>query len=215
MVTGHETTPQRAAVLGRTAGSSRHTVRLLAAALCLAAWPFVVGGRAQTTPAAAADVTRGAALFSGRVRLHNGGPPCAACHSVAGENPLGGGTVGRDLTTAYARMGGDAGLKGVLGNIAFPAMRQAFAGKPLTQTEIDDLAAYLHAAYQQAEAAGTAPADPARFGFNWLWLFAVLGAAVLNAVLLIWWPRQREGLAERLRRTGKSWRWQRTGGSER
>lgn len=211
---------------GRMRTGPRHTVRLLAAALYIAALPVTAATHAQTAPSpvanAAAPATgqsaaaaRGAALFSGRARLQNGGPPCAACHSVAGQNPLGGGSMGRDLTTAYDRLGQDAGLKATLGNIAFPTMRQAFAGKPLTTSEIDDLTAYLKISASTARAAGTAPADPGRFGFNWLWLFAVLGAAALNALLLIWWPRQRESVGERLRRTGRSWRRPGLGGSRR
>jgi len=168
--------------------------------------PEAAGGAGAAAVPAPGDPGRGAALFSGRARLQHGGPPCGACHSVAGENALGGGSMGRDLTAAYDRLGQNAGMKAVLGNIAFPAMRQAFAGKPLTQAEIDDLTAYLQVSDERARAAGTAPADPGRFGFNWLWLFAILGAALLNALLLIWWPRQREGLADRLRRTGRSWR---------
>jgi len=120
--------------------------------------------------------------------------------------------MGRDLTTAYDRMGGEAGLRALLGNIAFPTMRQAFADRPLTRSEIDDLVAYLHASAREAAARGTAPRDPGRFGFNWLWLFAILGAGLLNALLLVWWPRQRESLSDRLRRTGRSWRTSHGGG---
>ncbi|MEJ2290015.1 MAG: c-type cytochrome [Deinococcales bacterium] len=165
--------------------------------------PTGTAAPATAAPAPAAAVAAGRALFSGRVRLQNGGPPCAACHSVDGANPLGGGTMGLDLTTAYDRLGQSAGLKGVLTTIAFPVMRQAFATHPLTQPEIDDLIAYLQQTAATAQAQGTASRDPARFGFNWLWLFGATGAALLFTLLLAWWPRQRESVAEHLRRTGR------------
>lgn len=176
------------------------------------AGPAPANGAAAAAPGdgaaspSAGNAAAGSALFSGRTRFKNRGTPCAACHSVAGADPLGGGSMGRDLTTAYDRLGGSAGLTGVLQSISFPVMRHAFAGRPLTQREVADLVAYLRQAADTAKAEGTAGRDPGRFGFNWLWLIAILGAGLLYALLLIWWPRQRESLAERLRRTGRSWR---------
>jgi len=157
---------------------------------------------APASPTAAGDAALGRALFSGQRRFQNGAPPCSACHTVQGENPLGGGTMGRDLTTAYDRLGQSAGLTGVLTNIAFPVMRQAFSTRPLTQPEIADLVAYLRQSATTAQQRGTANRDPGRFGFNWLWLLGLVGAALLFALLLFGWPRQRESLAQRLRRTG-------------
>lgn len=154
-------------------------------------------------PAPAGNASLGRALFSGERRFRNGAPPCSACHTVKGESPLGGGTLGRDLTTAYDRMGQSAGLQGVLKTIAFPVMRQTFASHPLTDREIADLVAYLQETASAAHAQGTAGADPARFGFNWIWLFAAVGAPLLFALLLIGWPRQCESVSERLRRTGR------------
>lgn len=158
---------------------------------------------ATASPAPAGNASLGRALFSGERRFRNGAPPCSACHTVQGESPLGGGTLGRDLTTAYDRMGQSAGLQGVLKTIAFPVMRQTFANHPLTDGEIADLVAYLRETASAAHAQGTAGADPARFGFNWIWLFAAVGAPLLFALLLIGWPRQRESVSERLRRTGR------------
>ncbi len=158
----------------------------------------------STAPAApAGDASVGHALFSGELRFRNGAPPCSACHAVQRESPLGGGSMGRDLTTAYDRMGQSTGLQGVLKTIAFPVMRQTFASHPLTDAEIADLVAYLRETASAAHAHGTAGADPARFGFNWIWLFAAVGAPLLFALLLIGWPRQRESASERLRRTGR------------
>lgn len=154
-------------------------------------------------PANAGDAVAGRALFAGSRRFQNRAPPCSACHTVQGENPLGGGTMGRDLTTAYDRLGQSAGLQGVLTSIAFPVMRQAFANHALTPSEIADLVAYLRQSAATAHEQGTANRDPSRFGFNWLWLFGAAGAALLFAVLLTGWPRQREGVAERLRRTAR------------
>ncbi len=94
------------------------------------------------TPLPAGDAIMGKALFTGAVRLQNGGPPCMACHSIAGIGALGGGALGPDLTPAHTKYG-DAGLAAILGNIPFPTMRPIFASHPLTPGEQANLRAFL------------------------------------------------------------------------
>jgi len=93
----------------------------------------------------AGDPKRGAALFMGRTALTHGGLPCAACHRASGESgPSAGGTLAKSLVGAGERLG-VRGLTAAAENAAFPLMRGAYRGRPVTHEEALDLAAYLTA----------------------------------------------------------------------
>lgn len=88
------------------------------------------------------DEERGKNLFSGIERLQNGGPSCASCHNVADRSVLSGGGLAIDLTQTVSRIT-PAGVVSVLNSLPFPAMKQSFGGKPLTDDEVADIVAYL------------------------------------------------------------------------
>lgn len=141
------------------------------------------------------DPNYGRAIFTGRVRLENGGTSCIACHSVEGIGVFGGGGLGPDLTHVYGRFGRE-GLAGMLNTLPFPTMQGIFATRGLTVYEQADLLAF----FEQADEQG----DP-RTQQN---LFTVLGvgsglAGVLLAGMLVFYPRQRMSISQRLRRNGR------------
>jgi mono/diheme cytochrome c family protein len=72
----------------------------------------------------------GAALFSGRAPLANGGAACVACHVVNGR----GGTLGPDLTAVYARLG-EAPLASACEKTNFKIMSAAYKDHPVTKRE--------------------------------------------------------------------------------
>ena len=84
----------------------------------------------------------GEALFLGGIAFRNGGAPCVACHNVSGAAPLGGGTLGPDLTGAYTRFG-ETGISSVLASLPFPTMKPIFDSRPLTPEERKDLKAFF------------------------------------------------------------------------
>jgi len=94
-----------------------------------------------------ANVQAGKNLFEGRTRLSNSGPTCNSCHNVKNDALMGGGALALDLTQAYSRLG-EAGVKAILGNPPFPAMKQAYQNRPLSETEVFDLTAFLQHADQ-------------------------------------------------------------------
>ncbi len=89
------------------------------------------------------DPDRGRDLFLGSNGLDNGGAACVACHTAGAEGNLGGGGLGPDLTTAFDRLGGEAGLTGWLGNPPSATMMPIFVDHPMTEDETADLVAYL------------------------------------------------------------------------
>ncbi len=142
------------------------------------------------------DPAYGEQLFTGQAVFQNGGTHCMACHTVNGVGPLGGGALGPDLTHVYARLGRQ-GLASALGTLPFPTMQGVFANKQLTPDEQSDLLAF----FQSADQLGGQP----RTQQNFLTLLAAGAslAAVLLAFMLVFWPRQRLGIAQRLRRNGR------------
>ena len=133
----------------------------------------------------------GERIFTGEQQMANGGVSCQACHSVNGIGDLGGGTLGPDLTQVYARYG-EAGLDAALTQITFPSMVGIFGKQPLTAQERADLLAFFKEANRR---------QPAPASHTWVFLGAALAlTALLFGVLLIFWPRQRSTISERLRK---------------
>lgn len=148
---------------------------------------------ATASPLPAGDPARGKALFLGQQHFSNGGAPCMACHTAGNLGQMGGGSLGKDKTDLYTRLG-DAGIQAVLTNPAFPVMREAFKGKPLTPEEISALAAFFQQIANQPSQT-TPQMNQARL------LFAGLGGAlVMFVVMYMFWNNRRVGLAERIRR---------------
>lgn len=135
----------------------------------------------------------GEAFFSGGSPLMNGGTPCIACHSTAGLNAVGGGTLGPDLTHIYGRLG-DVGLSTALVGLPFPSMQGIFTNRPLTPQEQADLFAYFLETDQQ-------PAQTSAMNLYTVWGLGTAGAIFLFAVMVLFWPRQRESISARLRKT--------------
>ncbi len=143
-------------------------------------------------PLTKGDPNWGQRLFTGEEPLENGGTACVACHSVAGIGPLGGGTMGPDLTHVFSRYGGEKGLASALATLPFPVMREIYADHPLSPEE----QAHLLAFFERADAG-----QPATTTLTLVFTgIGVVGMVVLFGVLLIGWPRQRESLSDQLRR---------------
>lgn len=103
---------------------------------------LVLGKVKHANEAKAADVRRGKRLFEGRDSLSAGGPSCLSCHSARGAGIVGGGTLARDLTYAYARLG-DAVISSSLADTPFPLMKDVYPRRPLRPDEAFALKAYL------------------------------------------------------------------------
>lgn len=127
------------------------------------------------SPAAdsSSTIAAGESLFIGITRFANGGPPCAACHTVARLPFPSGGTMGPDLTHEYSKVG-LTGLQGSLQTLFFPTMTPLFGNRPLTTEEQGRLLAFL----KDADNGSAAGANLA-IGFS---VAAVLGCVVLLAV---------------------------------
>ncbi len=126
------------------------------------------------------DSSVGKELFEGTIRFENGGPPCLACHSVAGIGALGGGALGPDLTNAYAKFGRDA-IDAILATTPFPTMQPIFDEQPLTEEEQSHLAVFLEQAPLTERAAASV---------GQLALLALAGATILLLLVRFRWSRR-------------------------
>lgn len=102
--------------------------------------------------AAVGDPERGKTIFTGRTAFENGGAPCLACHDLAGIGMATGANYGPDLSSLYESYGPE-GLKWVLQSLEFPSMQAIYSDRPLTETEQEDLLAFL----QQTAQLSTTP----------------------------------------------------------
>ncbi len=131
------------------------------------------------------DAANGRELFVGGVRLKNGGPPCMSCHSISGIGALGGGTLGPDLTEAYSKYGGDAGLASFLTNVPTPTMSAVWTKHPLLPQEIADLSGFI-------KEGAVAQRSPDAIGK--LLLLAGVALVVLIVIAGIYWRRRLLGV---------------------
>ncbi|WP_426754047.1 c-type cytochrome [Myxococcus sp. Y35] len=94
------------------------------------------------TDATAEEIARGRRLFEGTEPLAKGGPACFGCHDVRGVGVAGGGTLGPNLTFAFARMG-ERGMRPALAKLDTPMMGALYAKAPLEEEEQYALKAFL------------------------------------------------------------------------
>ena len=155
-----------------------------AAAAQPSARPAAAGQAASAPVQATPEI--GKDLFTGVKRFQNGGPPCMACHSVAGIGALGGGQLGPDLTGAGERYGGAAGLSAFIIGSPTPIMKTVWSERPLTTEEGASVVAFI----------GEAGVIQRPTGAIWqLGGLAALGLVVLLAIAgLRWQNRLRNGV---------------------
>lgn len=145
---------------------------------------------AQQQAAPVGNAGAGKDLFTGAQGLANGGTACIACHDTAALGGPGGGLLGPDLTQAAQRYGGEAGLRGVLGTIAFPSMAPIYQNRPLAPQEQADLAAFL------AQSTGkNAPSRGLRHVIVYLLAFGAMDAFLIG---LFVWRRRLPRMGRRL-----------------
>ncbi|MEE8419148.1 MAG: c-type cytochrome [Dehalococcoidales bacterium] len=136
------------------------------------------------------DVNAGRDMFTGKIRLENGGAACYSCHNIDGLAALGGGTVGPDLSAGYPDMT-EAGLAGI--TKAIPVMASIYNERPLTDKELAHLSAFLREAGNQ----GDSSSSPFLFI-----VIGVVGCLVIVGILQLIWRGRISGVRQLLVKGG-------------
>ncbi len=143
---------------------------------------------ADLAPVGEGGASVGEKLFLGRVGLENGGPACHACHSAGTHTNLGGPTLGPDLTDLAQRYGGTEAVAATLANPPSVTMQPVFDGKALTDQERADLAAFFGSISTQT-----------LVQVDLLWIFGLVGAAILLGLMYFFPKRNRVNYLRQLR----------------
>ncbi len=142
--------------------------------------------------ASAKDILLGQHIFEGDTRLTNGGAACISCHNVASNRVIPGGLLAKDLTTVFSRMGGDAGIAGILNAPPFPAMTEAYKNKPITEKEIFALSSFLRTVDAESKTQVATATSP-------LLLYGFISFIVwIGIVLLVWRHRKKYAVNKRI-----------------
>jgi mono/diheme cytochrome c family protein len=163
-------------------------IKVAELAAATTAAPTTEGAAEAASPEAmAAQIEAGQNMFQGTIRFANSGPACNACHDVRNDAVIGGGVLATELTTAFTRMGGSAGVRAILGSAPFPVMQYAYKGKDLTDEEVSALVAFLE--YADSEEYNQLPRD---YGIG-LFASGVGGAGVLFLLFGTIWRGRKVG----------------------
>lgn len=139
----------------------------------------------STDDATPEEIQMGMDLFQGSQMFSAGGPSCISCHHVSYNGVIPGGLLAKDLTEAYTRLGGDAGLQAMMASPAFPAMQVAFGDRKLTEQEIYCVTAFLNKVNKDTANRATAQGSPLLYGGGPA--FVVL----LIFIFLLWFNRKK------------------------
>jgi cytochrome c2 len=147
------------------------------------------------------DILAGKELFNGERRFENGGASCVSCHNATYNNTGKGGTLAKDLTKAFSRLGGFAGIKGIIANAPFPSMLETYKNHPVTEEENAQLQLYLKLTDEQNP-------DQSLVEKTWFLHSAMLlSFIIVLAIAGLWFRRKRlsvnQSILERQERYSK------------
>lgn len=136
------------------------------------------------------QIEMGKNIFLGSHALSKGGPSCISCHNVNYTGVMPGGLLAKDLTTVYSRLGGDAGLQGMLGAPPFPAMTEAYKGKPISEEEIAALTAFFNKVDKDKPNQIASTMNPLLYG-------GTIGMGILLLLIFMVWNKRKKHTVKR------------------
>lgn len=139
------------------------------------------------TSGSGGDADNGQNLFVGLKSFSNGGPTCNSCHNVNNDAVMSGGALAKDLSDAHSRLT-EVGIKAFIsGNsLPIPQMNTAYTNRPLTDSEVSDIAAFL--ARVDAQRSTQSNINYGRY----LLIIGVPGAIVLLVFFGMVWLKRRK-----------------------
>ena len=131
------------------------------------------------------DIQAGNELFNGQRNFANGGTPCISCHNATYNKTANGGILAKDLTKAFSRLGGFAGIKGIIALSPFPSMLQTYKDHQVTEEENAQLELFLKSTDVQN------PVQPL-MATNWFLQASLVAFFVIILIISgLWFRRKR------------------------
>lgn len=138
------------------------------------------------------DIILGGELFSGALRFENRGLSCISCHNVSNDNITSGGSLAKDLTDVYDRLG-KTGVESMMLGLPFPQMKISYENNPITENEAYQITAFLkHVSeeryYQQRKSYQSV-----------LLIWGIIGAiTAMGFPPLLWYWRKKDSVNKRI-----------------
>lgn len=138
------------------------------------------------------DILTGGNLFSGVLRFENGGVSCISCHHVSNDNITAGGSLAKDLSDVYDRLG-KAGVEAMITGLPFPQMKISFKNNPITEKEAYQITAFLkHVNEERYYQQGTSYQIK-------LLIWGIIGAIISMGIFpLFWYSRKKDSVNKRI-----------------
>jgi mono/diheme cytochrome c family protein len=140
-----------------------------------------------------AQVENGRLLFTGEKRFEEKGPACITCHNATDEQTIPGGLLAKDLTDVHPRMG-DAGIRAMAMNPAFPAMTASYRNNKIKEAEAADIAAYLH----YVGLSGNVATSTASANGVFLAGGGIGGLLLMFAIAMVWKKRKTKSVKDNI-----------------
>ena len=130
---------------------------------------------------------RGKELFEGFRGFKNGGASCISCHHVNADEGVQGGLLAKDLTQSFSRIGGMAGIKGIIDFPPYPAMKDAYTNAAITEEESVQLQVFLMRADKKNAMTDSSVSSFMKQG--------IIGMLVLLVIIsLVWFKRKKRSV---------------------
>ncbi len=130
----------------------------------------------------------GKKLFTGEQSFIEGGLSCFACHHVSYEGLKPGGSLGTDLTAAFTKYNGMAGLKGFITTPSSAIMEMEYHTRPLSKEEIASIAAFL----EDANNSSTPKSDSTMLFIGGI----ILACMIAFLIMIIWSEKKKHNVNE-------------------
>jgi len=129
----------------------------------------------------------GKELFEGARSFKNGGASCISCHHVNADEGVQGGLLAKDLTQSFSRIGGMAGIKGIIDFPPYPAMKDAYTNAAITEEESVQLQVFLMRADKKNVMTDSSVSSFIKQG--------IVGMLVLLVIIsLVWFKRKKRSV---------------------
>jgi len=128
----------------------------------------------------------GRQYFEGKIPFANKGVSCISCHNAKNNLIIEGGSLAMDLSLSYSKIGGYAGIMGILESAPYPSMNSSYKNNPLSVEEAAHIIAFLKVASEKAQ-------DKQEVKSSYLMISGLSGAVLILLLMAFMWKGRKKG----------------------